>query len=144
MRRTVLLTLSLLLAVALAPSATRADGFGPLLNAWRGSQSAPPMARSAALDRAASRHAADMASHGYFSHSGRDGSTVQDRARRAGFRACRIAENIAKGQSGPQEVLRAWSGSRGHKRNLAMRRATHFGYAMGPGDIHVLILASPC
>src|SRR5262249_50733188 len=48
---------------------------------------APPLTLAPpTLERAASQHSQDMASHDYMDHIGRDGSTPSDRVTRAGYK----------------------------------------------------------
>lgn len=58
------------------------------------------------LERAAQLHAQDMANYNYFSHTGRDGSTKEQRLRRQGYYPTYAGENIASGAS--------WSSSTGY------------------------------
>lgn len=95
------------------------------------------------LQALAQIHADDMASSGFFSHTGSDGSQLGDRARRAGYGFCFIAENIAKGQRTASEALQGWVDSRGHRRNMLDRRATEMGLAQAPGAIWVMVLGRP-
>ncbi|GJF34274.1 hypothetical protein KNE206_69740 [Kitasatospora sp. NE20-6] len=65
----------------------------------------------------ARQHSADMAARGYFAHVSPDGSTPTDRIRAAGY-PWPGAENLAKGQLTPHEVVLAWWKSPGHRKNL--------------------------
>jgi uncharacterized protein YkwD len=68
--------------------------------------------------RAAARgHSADMARHGYFSHTGLDGSSPSDRARAAGYDGG-VGENIAMGYRTPEDVVHGWMTSDGHRANI--------------------------
>lgn len=69
------------------------------------------------LTAAAQGHSEDMAEHGYFSHTGRDGSSFADRISAQGHPAPG-GENIALGQSGAAEVVTAWMNSPGHRANI--------------------------
>lgn len=79
---------------------------------------APPLRLNPALYGLASAHAADMARYDYFSHTGRDGSTVDSRATRAGYRWRAIGENIAAGQVDADAAVRGWINSPGHCANI--------------------------
>ncbi|WP_424969490.1 CAP domain-containing protein [Dinoroseobacter sp. S76] len=102
------------------------------------------LASNSALDRAAIAHAQDMAEKGYFDHVAPDGSTPLRRMRAAGYEACYAAENIAKGQRDADQVLRAWLGSEGHRRNLLSPDPKAAGTARGTGDIWVMTYARAC
>jgi len=84
---------------------------------------------SAMLDDISFAHAADMAQHSYLSHEGRDGSTLADRATRAGYSWHWVGENIASGQSTPEEVVQGWIMSPPHCANLMTPRFTEMGVA---------------
>jgi uncharacterized protein YkwD len=79
---------------------------------------APPVQLSAALNRAALIQAQDMAQHNFFEHEGSDGSTVADRATRAGYQWRSIGENIAAGPTTAEAVVQGWIDSPGHCANI--------------------------
>jgi uncharacterized protein YkwD len=138
----------LALAVALmiaAISPLRADPQAvQMLNAMRAQQGVAPLSYAPRLEAAARAHALDMARHGYFSHTGRDGFGVGDRVRAQGYRWCYVAENLAKGQGDLTQVMRGWAQSAPHYRNMMSRNATGFGLFQGPDRIWAMVLAAPC
>jgi uncharacterized protein YkwD len=75
---------------------------------------APALSLNTTLTDAALGHSRDMAAQGYFSHQGKDGRSVAERALAAGYRWRRIGENIAVGQDAPDEVVAGWLASPGH------------------------------
>lgn len=79
---------------------------------------ARPVSWNDALAQAAREHSSDMATHRRFSHRGSDNSEVAQRASRAGYRWRHIGENIAAGQTSPQEAVAGWLESPGHCANL--------------------------
>ena len=110
------------------------------INGFRADEGRAPLDVSSTLTRAATAHAKDMARNGYFSHTGSDGSSVADRARRVGYRYCFIADNIAKGQPGLDAVLTGWAGSAGHRRNMLAAEAKSVALVEAPGRIWVMVL----
>jgi len=102
---------------------------------WKRFDAAPPLARSAALDRTAQAHAADMAARGRMEHAGADGSTPGERATRAGYSWSRIGENVAAGQPTPELAVASWIDSPRHCANLMDPDYTQMGvgYAADPG-----------
>jgi|GEM_PF-3178960 len=70
------------------------------------------------LARIAQKHADDMCKQGYFSHTSKDGRTMEDRVDEAKFEFRAIGENIAMGQPTPEEVHAGWMGSRVHRENI--------------------------
>jgi uncharacterized protein YkwD len=85
---------------------------------WKRFEAAPPLAASAALDRAALAHAKDMASRSALGHAGGDGSAPGERATRAGYRWRLVGENIAAGQPTAERVVAEWLDSPHHCANL--------------------------
>jgi uncharacterized protein YkwD len=84
---------------------------------------APPLVWNEQLEVSAFAHANDMANQNYFSHTSRDGRTMQDRIRQAGysytnFKSYEVGENIAEGPQTIAEVMDGWLHSPGHCKNL--------------------------
>jgi uncharacterized protein YkwD len=96
---------------------------------WRRFDAAPPLVLSDALHRAALAHARDMAERSNLSHAGRDGSTPAERATRAGYRWRVVGENIASGQSTPEQVVAGWLRSPRHCGNLMDADFSEMGVA---------------
>jgi uncharacterized protein YkwD len=90
---------------------------------------APALRWNQALGVAAQMHSSDMARQSYFSHHGKDGSEVADRASHAGYRWLGIGENIAAGQQSVDEVMAGWLASPGHCANIMDRWFTEMGSA---------------
>lgn len=118
-------TVLIVVAGFLSPAPTSAASFSnqviALTNAQRRSamgQGCPDLVPNRALSRAATRHAADMARRNYFSHTSPAGSSFVRRIRIAGYRPRRAAENIAAGQPSPEDVVRVWMESPGHRANI--------------------------
>lgn len=132
-------------AACTAPDARHLAQHLAAVNAARSESGLPPLALSENLTREAQAHACDMAQRGYFSHVSPDGSSMDDRLRRARLSGiCRGAENIAKGQRDIPAAMRSWMGSAGHRRNLLDRRLTLVGFGLGPGNIWVQLFAGAC
>jgi len=89
----------------------------------------PPLTPQSLLTELAAGHAADMARHNYFSHTARDGSTVDVRANRAGYRWRSIGENIAAGQMTPELAVQGWLNSPGHCASIMARHFEEMGAA---------------
>ncbi|MDP3357194.1 MAG: CAP domain-containing protein [Polaromonas sp.] len=73
-----------------------------------------PLLPNSTLQQVAAVHAIDMATHGYFSHTGRDGSTADLRANRLGYRWRAIGENIATGLMQADTAVLGWLNSPSH------------------------------
>ncbi len=92
---------------------------------------APPVSWNPQLGQAALIHSRDMAARRYFSHRAKDGSQPADRAARAGYAWQRVGENIAFGQSTPDEAVAGWLDSPGHCANIMNPGFTEMGAAYG-------------
>lgn len=114
-----------------------------LTNAYRAKNGLGALAASPVLEAVAEGHGRDMAKKGFFSHKGSNGSSVGQRAKRKGYRYCLIAENIAKGQRTPQEVMQSWISSKGHRTNLLQRKAREIGVIRQAGNIWVMVIGAP-
>lgn len=129
----------------LLPTAVIADPAAmQAVNALRAEKGRAALVHDTRLQAAAQGHADDMARRGYFSHSGRNGSTVGDRVRAMDYTWCFVAENIAQGQTSLAQVMAGWAASKGHYRNIIHRKARAFGLARGAGNTWVMVLAAPC
>jgi uncharacterized protein YkwD len=109
-----------------------------LLGAERAERSRSPLAADARLDRAAQRHARDMADRGYFSHVTPGGLSVIDRLRRSGYvgnGAALVGEVLARGRgagSSPLAIRDAWLASRGHRDVMLDPRFEEMGIGVAP------------
>jgi len=105
------------------------------VNRFRRDKRRREVASDPRLDEAAQRHATDMLRRAYYSHRSPEGSTPQQRVRAAGYRDARVVgENIAKGLFTPEEVVRRWMKSYGHRRNMLLHDATHTGLGVAFGE----------
>ncbi|HEY1016990.1 MAG TPA: CAP domain-containing protein [Herpetosiphonaceae bacterium] len=108
-----------------------------LTNQRRAAAGCRALNHSLELSAAASHHSQDMADHDFFSHTGSDGSTPEQRAAAAGYPGFLFgAENVAAGQATPEQVVAAWMASPGHRANIlnCQFRAIGVGYAYDPAD----------
>jgi uncharacterized protein YkwD len=90
------------------------------LNSFRRAHHLPPLHRSAALNAAARRHAADLARRNSLDHDG-------FYQRMDGY--SRAAENVAYGCATADCAYRLWAASSGHRQNMLMGGLTHYGLA---------------
>ena len=68
-----------------------------------------------------------MKDNGYFSHTSPTYGSPFDMMKSFGISYRSAAENIAKGQSTPQQVVNAWMNSQGHRANILNKNYTHIG-----------------
>jgi uncharacterized protein YkwD len=101
------------------------------------------------LGIAALNHARDLAQKGRLSHTGSDGSEVQVRVQKAGYRWRAVDENLSAGHQSSEEVVAAWLDSPGHCTNLMDPIVTEIGAACfrNPdstyGTYWTLLMAAP-
>ncbi|WP_084957650.1 CAP domain-containing protein [Thermoactinospora rubra] len=99
-----------------------------LTNQAREAAGCARLAQDSRLRAAAQGHSTDMAGKGYFSHTSADGRTPAQRIAAAGYAPVSAwAENIARGQSSPAEVVKTWLESPGHAANIKNCALTHIG-----------------
>ncbi len=89
-----------------------------LTNAERAKYGLEPLILNENLCKAAQEHVEDMYSNNYFSHESLSGATVKDRINRYSNGFSFYAENIAYGQTTPEEVVKDWMNSEGHRANI--------------------------
>ncbi len=88
------------------------------VNNFRAQNGLPALALNTKLNSAAQRHSDDMAANNTMSHNCKDGTTASQRVTQAGYTWRTVAENVARGQKTPQEVVNAWINSPGHRANM--------------------------
>lgn len=104
------------------------------INAVRAAAGVAPLQPCPALRRSAQEYATLMSTRDHYGHVGPDGSQPQERMRRQGYVWSAIAENIAAGQRGIDEVMAAWEGSPGHYANLVNPAYRHVGLGHWTSD----------
>lgn len=104
----------------------RAGQVVTLVNEARAAGGCGPVRINSRLTSAAQAHSADQATHDTMSHTGSDGSSPWDRARRAGYTKA-IGENVAAGYRTPEAVMDGWMNSPGHRANILNCQARAIG-----------------
>lgn len=95
-----------------------------------------PVIYSCELQQSAQGHATAMATQGFFSHTGADGSSLAGRILATGFDFQWAGENLAGGATTPERAFELWMQSPGHKRNIMQPLFSHMGvghYVAAPG-----------
>jgi len=77
-----------------------------------------PLTFNTQLLNAAANHSQNMALQDFFSHTGKDGSSLASRISATGYQFSAAAENIAAGSSTPEQVVSSWMNSSGHRANI--------------------------
>ncbi|MFD3663636.1 CAP domain-containing protein [Streptomyces sp. NPDC058659] len=95
-----------------------ADQVVALVNAERAKAGCGPLSVNSTLTRAAQGHSEDMAARDFFDHTNPDGDGPGERVTAAGYPWSTYGENIAMGQSTPEQVMDSWMNSPGHRANI--------------------------
>jgi uncharacterized protein YkwD len=144
MPRRLLPVLLILAATALPATASNTS----LTSQLRLKAGLPAVQTDPALERAARRQAEHMARIGTIGHQGPRGDGILQRARAAGYNACRVAENVAMGHRSEREVMQGWMNSPGHRKNILNRHIREVGMASARGRdgriYWAMMLAAPC
>jgi uncharacterized protein YkwD len=111
-----------------------------LLNAERSRRGLPRLRLNEKLSTAADRHSRDMVARNFFSHDSPSGASFVDRVRRTGYlrsaRSWSLGENLAWGSGGrgtPEQIVRAWMNSPGHRANVLTGRYREVGIGVAEG-----------
>ncbi|MFD1533995.1 CAP domain-containing protein [Pseudonocardia aurantiaca] len=88
-----------------------------LTNKERRDAGCADVAPDSRLTQSAQHHATDMAQNDYFAHESEDGTRFDTRIRQEGHPRPG-GENIAKGQTSAEQVVREWMASPPHRRNI--------------------------
>ena len=102
------------------------------VNAARGEGGRGPMRIDRKAQKAAERHARDMARAGKMAHELPGGPRFGARMERDGIRTL-AAENVAWGQRDVGRAVTAWMNSPGHRRNMLDKRFDGVGMASAQG-----------
>ncbi|MRG86871.1 CAP domain-containing protein [Salinibacillus xinjiangensis] len=101
-----------------------------LTNAERSKEGLPKLKADTSLSNVARKKSQDMQAKGYFSHTSPTYGSPFDMMRDFGIDYQSAAENIAKGQRTPEEVVNSWMNSSGHRKNIMNSEFTHIGVGL--------------
>lgn len=105
-----------------------------LVNQERAKAGLKPLSYNANLSAMARDKAIDMYNNHYFDHNSPTYGSPFDMMRSYGIRYSYAGENIAMGQRSPQEVMRDWMNSPGHRQNILNPHYTSIGVAYYNGE----------
>jgi uncharacterized YkwD family protein len=100
-----------------------------LVNNERSQQGLKPLTSNAKLTEVALAKAKDMSTNNYFSHTSPTYGSPFDMMTKFGVTYTYAGENIAMGQQTPQEVMKSWMNSQGHRENILKPEYTQIGVA---------------
>jgi len=103
------------------------------VNAERAQAGLAALRPAPALEGAAQRHACDIARRQQLSHRSGLFSSLPSRLRREGYAFSMANENLAAGQSSPEQVMRSWMASSGHRSNILAASARELGVGVAVG-----------
>ncbi|MGI6553790.1 MAG: CAP domain-containing protein [Bacillota bacterium] len=104
-----------------------------LVNQERSKAGLAPLQWDASLANVARLKSQDMRDNRYFSHTSPTYGSPFDMMKKFGISYRYAGENIAAGQRTPEEVVRAWMNSPGHKANILNDKYTHIGVGYASG-----------
>ena len=104
-------------ASAESPSTFQAQ-VAKLVNAERAKNGLAPLTHRADLSNVAQKKAEDMINSNYFSHTSPNYGSPFDMMKTFGIVYSSAGENIAKGQTTPEQVMNSWMNSSGHRANI--------------------------
>ena len=108
-----------------------------LVNEERGKIGIPPVALNSVLSRVADDYACLMIHEDFFSHRDPDGYGPGERAIQGGYIFLRLGENLAAGQTTPEQAMEEWmSSEEGHRENILAPEWTEIGVAVRLGGEH--------
>jgi uncharacterized YkwD family protein len=107
-----------------------------LTNAERRKNGLPDLKGDTSLSKVAREKSNDMQKNNYFSHTSPTYGSPFDMMRDFGITYNSAGENIAQGQRSPEEVVKAWMNSEGHRKNILSSKFTHIGVGHETGGNH--------
>jgi uncharacterized YkwD family protein len=98
-----------------------------LTNQERAKNGLPALKVDLNLSKMAHEKSRDMSANGYFSHTSPTYGSPFDMMKKYGITYRYAGENIAKGQRTPEEVVKAWMNSEGHRKNILSPNFNYIG-----------------
>lgn len=108
-----------------------------LVNQARAAEGLQPVVYNPVLEQQATHYACEMVQFDFFAHvSPIDGSTLGQRATAFGYDYLVVGENLAAGQTTPQQAFTDWMNSSSHRRNILDPRFTELGVGVRTGGTY--------
>ena len=119
--------------VAGLSAAVRASNVFALSNKERSGEGVMQLSLNPLLMRAAQLKAEDMGKEAYYAHVSPDGETPMFWLDMVGYKYQYVGENLTANILDEEDVVSAWMGSPGHRRNLLDPKFTHVGIGVAEG-----------
>lgn len=98
-----------------------------LVNAERAKQGLKPLEMDESVRNVARLKSQDMKKNNYFSHTSPTYGTPFEMLKKYGISYKSAGENIAQGYQTPEQVVKGWMNSSGHRANILNASYTHIG-----------------
>ncbi|MEG1410554.1 MAG: CAP domain-containing protein [Terrisporobacter sp.] len=98
-----------------------------LVNVERSKRGLKPLKLNTKLSSVATTKSQDMVNKNYFSHTSPTYGSPFNMMKQFGISYSAAAENIAKGQTTPEQVMKSWMNSSGHRANILSANYTELG-----------------
>lgn len=98
-----------------------------LTNQERSKNGLPALKIDTELSKVAREKSNDMQKNNYFDHNSPTYGSPFDMMKQFGISYRAAGENIAMGQRSPEEVVKGWMDSPGHRENILSKNFTHIG-----------------
>ncbi len=110
-----------------------------IVNKERAANGLAPLTVNAQVTKSAVLKSEDMAKLNYFSHTSPTYGSPFDMMKQFGISYRSAGENIAKGQTTPQQVMQGWMNSPGHRANILNSSFTQIGVGIAKNSQGQLI-----
>lgn len=110
-----------------------------LVNSARAERNLPPLTSDKRLNILADKKAKIMADENNLSHTAGGYKSFSDIVKEEGIEYLAVGENIARNWKTPEEVMKAWLSSKGHRANIMSSKFTKIGVGKAiskNGDIY--------
>ena len=102
------------------------------MNEERAKENLPPLTENKSVTALARIKSQEMYDKGYFAHESPTYGQAWDMYNAAGIRWNAVGENIAMGQTTPQQVVNSWMNSPGHRANILSASYRQIGVGFCP------------
>lgn len=114
----------------------KAEDILKLVNEERKKRGIAGLSLSEELNELANLKAKDMVQNNYFDHTSPTYGSLSDMMDEFGISFSTAGENIASGQASPQDVMKGWMNSDGHRANILNPSFTKLGVGYCDGGIY--------